>query len=162
MGYILGDWGITMERKCVTIYSRSGGNPHLSRRKVSTSQVTKGRCSSIFRLLKPRQVLGQTFGVLMSWFPALHSLPLKLHNWRTQATAYSMILAACVLHNLLLNISDPVEILDHNYVLLHQDNVGNNPDNEQIHERSQRQEMLVNKMIALHDGETDMEALDFI
>ena len=60
----------------------------------------------------------QTFGLLKSRLPALRSLFLKLHNRRTQATAYSMILAACVLHNLLLDISDSVDILDDNEVLL--------------------------------------------
>ena len=52
----------------------------------------------------------QTFGLLKSRFPALRSLPHKLHTRQTQALAHSVILAACVLHNLLLDISEPVDL----------------------------------------------------
>ena len=37
-----------------------------------------------------------------------------------------------------------------------------NPDGPRIQERSQRRELLVDEMIALDDGETDMDALNFV
>ena len=105
----------------------------------------------------------QTFGLLKSRFPALRSLPHKLRTRRTQALAHSVILAACMLHNLLLNNLEPVDLVNNdNKYVNNTDRFIDIQDNNRIQERSQQRKLLVDKIIVLDDGETDMNTLDLI
>ena len=136
MEYILGGLRMTPGWNCVTMCFQHGG------------------CSRVFE---------QTFGLLKSRFPALRSLPHKLRTRRTQALAHSVILAACMLHNLLLNNLEPVDLVNNdNKYVNNTDRFIDIQDNNRIQERSQQRKLLVDKIIVLDDGETDMDTLDLI
>ena len=113
------------------------------------------------RAAQARVGVEQTFGMLKSRFPALRSLGHKLRTRQHQALAHSMIISACVFHNLLLDISEEIEIdqedEEHNGLVRHDEELG---DNQRLQDRSQRRELLVDEMLAIDNGETDLEALD--
>ena len=114
------------------------------------------------RAAKARVGVEQSFGMLKARFPSLRSLGHRLRTRPDQALAHSMILAAAVFHNLLLDVSEPIDIEDgveDDWERLSDDD-GGNMDDVRVSHQFARREALVDEMLELEDEEIDLDALE--
>ena len=100
--------------------------------------------------------------MLKARFPALRNLGHRLRTKRDQALAHSMILAAAVFHNLLLDASNHVENDadgDDNWLMIRGGDEKED-DDQPMADRFERREELVEEMAELEDDEIDVDAME--
>jgi len=138
--YLLGDSGFAAAHHLVPMFKKTAGNALLRGRRAYFNM----------RAAPMRVKVEMAFGIMKGRWRILKSMPLTLRTKRDQARAHAMIIAAAMLHNLLVNTdtrwhrSDEDEDDDED-----DGRQGINMDDYRVTENHRRREALVDQMVRL-------------